>query len=251
MSCQKQTVKERPIIFSSESVRAILDGRKTQTRRVIKPQPILVDNGRTWDWPKIVKRVGGHDVSAASWAANLQHPDLGDDCFFRRGQILWVRETWASSGLLDYVKPRNLVAGFPCQFRAGGSSIDDRDDLVNPGKWRPSIHMPRWASRITLEVIDVRVERVQDISEEDILAEGVRIPVSEDRKPLICVSGEYAAANYLPGKIREAKSKDIIRAYFASFWDSLNAKRGHSWESNPWVWVPEFKRAQEAEGDDN
>ena len=170
------TIRERPIIFSGEMVRAILDGRKTQTRRVIKPQR--------------------------------------DYCclYGKPGDRLWVRETWCLGDDLD-----------------GNEAIYFRADAP-PGDyiWSPSIHMHREASRITLEVTDVRVERVQEISADDAEAEGIPTHVVEHTfRKCYRGAGERAAKRI---------------EYFSRLWDNLNAKRGYGWDANPWVWVVAFRR---------
>ncbi len=172
---------EKPILFSGEMVRAILDGRKTQTRRVVRREHI----------PFV------HSLLAGWISGRWSHLPLP---YGRPGDQLWVRETW----LEDTVG--NI------RYRATERAVQDGN-----WKWRPSIFMPRWASRISLEVTAVRVERVRDISEEDARAEGVDSIVATDT---------YSS----------------YRMGFRKLWDSINAKRGYSWESNPWVWVVEFKR---------
>ncbi len=188
---------EKPILFSGEMVRAILDGRKTQTRRVVKPQPsagvrrsVFVPSGLE----------DGH-------GRELRCP------YGRPGDTLWVRETWASHKYMDDTKPSEFTVGaqmLPVWYRADNVQSDER------GKWRPSIFMPRWASRITLRLVDVRVETLQQIEPEDCKAEGV----------------------YNAGSLA---SNTMYREAFAAIWDSINANRGHAWDSNPWVWVVEFE----------
>ena len=241
MSYQKQTVKERPIIFSSESVRAILEGLKTQTRRVVTKSnstigslfqsawshlnfdDVFVDPGGTVVFgPGPYLKVGMKQNDPWVIERGLEETRHRVYPRIQPGDLLWVRERWASSASLDHVQPRNLQPGFPCEFQVGGCSVSGYEALVDCGRWRPSIYMPRWASRITLEVIDERVEQVQDISEWDAIEEGV-----------------------------EVRSWDLsARVQFKELWDSLNAKRGYSWESNSWVWVVEFKRAQDEHGAD-
>lgn len=146
-------MKTRPILFSGPMVRAILEGRKTQTRRVVKPQP-----AHCADLPM------GKDLTFAS-ACPYGQP----------GDRLWVRETWAVGTLFDYVRP-SLLPKPDCEsklavdYAANPRRIWHSEDQ---GRWRPSIHMPRWASRITLEITSVRVERLQDISHKDAIAEGL------------------------------------------------------------------------------
>lgn len=185
----------KPIIFSGEMVRAILDGHKTQTRRVIKPQ-----FNQTWG-----AGVRNQDPDYFSVHVDIKEPD-GEWRWLRcpygkAGDILWVRETWAHvDGAIWYA--------------ADGIDIPRNDGV----KLRPSIHMPRWASRITLEITNVRVERLFDISQEDAKAEGVSI---EATRTLTHVGA------------------------FAITWDAINKKRGYGWEggTNPWLWVVEFRRA--------
>ncbi len=182
-------MKERPILFSTEMVQAILKGDKTQTRRVVKPQPDFRPPFLEW-----LKK------DQLSWI--LEH------CPYAVDQ-LWVRETWAP-GPLD---------GTPeYYYRA------DSYDCPQVWPWKPSIHMPRKASRIQLEIINVRAERVQDISDDDADNEGVILPPLTWREDSI---------TYDP---------DPWRNQFKKLWNSINAERGYGWDVNPWVWVIEFKR---------
>jgi hypothetical protein len=193
-------VKERPILFSGPMVHAILDGRKTQTRRAIKPQPdhwcIMV--GRT---------LRGGELHIPTY--NTEYPERIIPCpYGQPGDRLWVRETWfESNGAVHH--------------KAGYSQVDldGKSDFPCTVKWRPSIHMPRWASRITLEIVEVRVQRVQEISLSDIREEGIE-------KGLLDVSYD-------------------MKQNFITLWDSINAKRGFGWDKNPWVWAIEFKRIPE------
>jgi hypothetical protein len=135
---------------------------------------------------------------------------------FQINQILWVRETWAVHARWNHTKP-SFIDGPRATFRWYRADGEQSEDM--PGRWRPSIHMPRWASRITLEVTDVRVERVQDISVQDCKKEGI-----ED-----CDLGNAVQEGFIPQKA------------FIDLWDSINAKRSFGWDTNPWVWVVEFK----------
>lgn len=188
--------KERPILFSSPMVRAILAGRKTQTRRVVEERPRK--DGVKMNM-ELLKSIG-----------------VGCACRFGAvGDRLWVRETWLP--LWD------SGAGFlTCLFPTGRENSPDaykyRADGEAPtnfgAKWRPSIHMPRDASRITLEITGVRVERLQEISEEDAIAEGCQ-----------CSGVPASLTN---------------RGAYAKLWESLHGPG--SWDANPWVWVIEFTR---------
>ena len=197
---------ERPIIFSAPMVKAILDGRKTQTRRIVK----LTDSGR-------VKEVG----SPKNW--HLDDPDAIKACPYGvPGDRLWVREAWS------YDPPDELWAKDRARllYREGYDHPPEMNDDEWP-RWKSPIHCPRWASRITLEIVDVRVERVQEISEEDAIAEGIeRVTGNSFRVYERGAEGETA-----PGAISS----------YRSLWDSINGKRA-PWESNPYVWAITFKR---------
>lgn len=220
-------MKERPILFSAPMVRALLAGTKTQTRRVMPHQPpeILPGYLAKVYWPARDR----HMTSDPESAAYLQFERPGDydgmhvmrDGFGFRcpygqpGDRLWVRETHAPQADCWGSWERWMKgAGGPGPIIHYAADIADKPFIE---KWRPSIHMPRWASRITLEVTGVRVERLQDISEEDAKAEGV---VWEQGQTAINV--------------------------FETLWESINDPG--SWEANPWVWVVEFKRVEARHG---
>lgn len=245
-------MKERPIIMTGESVRAILDGRKTQTRRVITPSRYMLRYTK--------ERHDGFaslaQANEAAASAARSHLAMGYDDACPSGQPgdhLWVRESFAIGraalpngvGFVPFTGTIalhvNPGADEKVVYKAGNEY-----PLGDQPPWRPSIHMPRRASRLTLEITSVRVERLQEISKADALAEGTRIPVTEKQTPCLQLSGKYPACQYPPFNSREtiktARLADWLRAYYASTWDNLNAKRGFPWSSNPWVWVIEFKR---------
>ncbi|MBV7408709.1 hypothetical protein [Maritimibacter sp. DP1N21-5] len=193
----------KPILFSAPMVRALLDGRKTQTRRVLKPQPY-----------GDVIHYGWEQDAGARWT------DQSFDSYrlpFWVGDLLWVRE---AHKLIDR----------HCDYRA-----DWPEGSQGHFSWRPSIHMPRWASRLTLRVTDVRVQRLQEISEADAVAEGVAH--DQDRSRGNCI----AWRDYLDRGGKCATGT----ASFRSLWDSLNAGRGYGWDANPWVAAYTFEVIRE------
>lgn len=154
-------MKEHPIIFNAAMVRALLENRKTQTRRPIRPQPIRINDcfDGTWEWKE-----------EDHYYDNLTLADmLRGHCPFQAGKKLWVRETWHAARQYDELKPSLLPIGSTLWYAKDCCS----HGWASRGKKRVSIYMPRWASRITLEVVRVRIEQVQDITEADARAEGV------------------------------------------------------------------------------
>lgn len=210
---------ERPILFSGPMVRAILEGRKTVTRRALKGRhlPRLSSSpfpGAEWTATAQHHPRYGFNVSGATEAECAAELAMYGACpHGRRGDRLWVREAWARVG----------IAQAPDQQWVVYRESDNRTDYGGP--WKPSIHMPRWASRILLEITAVRVERLQDISEAQALAEGIYSDPA--------VNGMYTA----DGDNYTSKQDGPGRA-FADLWKST----GGDWVANPWVWVVEFKR---------
>jgi hypothetical protein len=221
-------VKERPILFNGPMVRAIIEGRKTQTRRIIKPQPQLIESSGRWYWKKALDVHGQPLVDASRYWWEY----YGTSSYGKSGDRLWVRETFAIEHQVDHDQKPPFNDGRPVQtidefgwrqphYRATDPTpeLEYEDGNEEPGvRWKPSIHMPRWASRIDLEVIGVRVERLQDISEDDCIAEGIAISQSGT----ICA--EFGMG----------------RRLYRQLWESIN--NAGSWDKNPWVWVIEFKR---------
>lgn len=198
---------EKPILFSGEMVRAILNGRKTQTRRVIAslPQDIDVISRGFEPGCWFFGTSDGNGESSYDARGSIVCP------YGRPGDLLWVRETWADN-----------IRGCPNGLTYRADHLNPKGDGPAVIKWKPSIFMPRWASRITLRVCDVRVERLQDISDTSILAEGV----------------PQNGRMYDPSGITYSES---LRNDFCNLWDSINAKRDYGWAVNPWVWVVEFE----------
>lgn len=223
------TIKERPILFSAPMARAILAGRKTMTRRVVKPQPAgkqrvveglahvtvgmnPADDGAVW--------YVGDGVSRGT-EVRCPYGSFGDR--------LWVRETWTP----DH---RDFYPHFPAVYKADAAYDYERNEKGEvyspeqkswyPYRWRPSIHMPRWASRITLQVEAVRVERLQDITEADAIAEGMH------------KFHGVAFYGYDPHGTPGDFVGDTAVEAFAKLWDKINGNG--SWDVNPWVWVVSF-----------
>ncbi|OBU04811.1 hypothetical protein [Morganella psychrotolerans] len=220
-------MKERPIIFNTAMVKSIMGGQKIQTRRIVKN--VAPDNGLTLKKP--TKTRSGTSIHV------LDAPKYGLCPLGKTGDRLWVRETWQGP-LVDYDKanalykdpvPFQLVKN--CVYRADNGETPeyfDADDNLRYG-WRPSIHMPRWASRISLEITNVHVERLKDISEEDAIAEGI-------------ITGRYGNEGnwlngfYIPGNNQPHQT---AKSAYRELWQSIYGEG--SWFSNPWVWVIEFK----------
>ena len=228
-------MKERPILFGGPMVRAILEGRKSQTRRVLRPQPH--DGVDAVEWQDRI--VVGMNVPDQRGFAMMRGGVIESEAivcpYGRPGDRLWVRET--HKGWYTYEGEQHICYKADNQTvvverPSGTASHGMLLGRCHADKWRPSIHMPRWASRITLEVTGVRVERLQDITEEDAVAEG-------------CSAWKQRMARVLIGvePSDDGPVADTPEDVFAMLWDSINAKRGHGWETNPWVWVVEFKRA--------
>ncbi|HDV9412925.1 TPA: hypothetical protein RKV49_002396 [Raoultella ornithinolytica] len=225
-------MKERGMIFNGEMVRAILDGRKTQTRRIMAPQP--ADD---------IERSAFPNPDAIGWKSSLKHKHGSTTAHFcpfgAVGDRIWVRETFQGP-LFDYEQMEAFLEDSSkfekpefCQYAADGGhrpEYQDADDNLRYG-WRPSIHMPRWASRITLEITDVRVERLNAISEEDAEAEGINMEAladSQDRYDCI-------ADHNMTGR-------PTATGAFKYLWESIYG--AENWQANPWVWVIEFKRVE-------
>lgn len=242
-------MRERPILFSAPMVRAILEGRKTQTRRVVKQQ-LRADTagfltGLEVDflthWP-----INGGDYTGPGISCPYGQP----------GDRLWVRETWCPANsengpvvlfAADCDRRYLVDESYPVDYEkypAGRSAWTAWAADVESGStkdWRPSIHMPRWASRISLEITDVRVERLQDLSEADAIAEGVdpaRGVLGDDDMMVPAIMSAHDMGNL---------DKPMMPAAIARFvllWDSINGKNPGvtNWNANPWVWVVSFRR---------
>lgn len=211
-------MNSKPILFSAPMVRALLEGRKTQTRRVVKnpfPYSQCVGIKQHGDeWLQILTDGEGQAFTLGNINKRLSCP------YGKPGDLLWVRETFLY---------RNNRQNIICS--ADYSTLNSAGVGALYGGWKPSIHMPRWASRLTLEITGIRVERLQDISEEDAIAEGI------EPKKLRHFNGEgFDGWNCYT--VADSGYENPIHSY-ESLWKSINGR--DSWAANPWVWVIEFK----------
>ncbi|MGJ3290048.1 hypothetical protein [Klebsiella michiganensis] len=205
-------MKERGMIFNGEMVRAILDGRKTQTRRPIK-----------WKQTRFTEIGEREDGSKWPWSEDAEHAcDFWHPCPFGAvGDRIWVRETWAEAGA-SAPDLKLYRATYPEHVPSIYENVPPAEEI----HWTPSIHMPRWASRILLEITDVRVERLNSISQEDAKAEGMEL------------------TGWRPTYSDPDSGGEVMTPYdnFAELWSSIYGEE--SWNANGWVWVIEFKRVE-------
>lgn len=220
--------RERPILFSGEMISAILDGKKCQTRRVIKPQPDLRPGTMLTPMRERISTAYWHWKD--EWWWQDPQPSMLAQCpYGAPGDKLWVRETWGiyseswtdygweGDGIVDIGIQKSLPRGsmhskYHIVYKESGYEADEGE------RWKPSIFMPRWASRLTLEVVSVKVERVSEICVDDVVAEGIELDMSDS---------QYWRENTI--------------GRYAELWDSLNAKRGFPFSGSPWCWAITFR----------
>jgi len=232
-------MREKPIPFNAEMVLAVLAGRKTQTRRIV-----------TVPWGKRSKTVPYSPYFEEEDGRLFFQDEYGDHHDFEKkwkcpygniGDHLWVREPWCVYPKHDHLKPSEIP------HPEGIGDIDNFRNLdicylstpingYNMGRYRSPRFMPHWASRITLEIKNIRVERVQDISAQDCMREGIREVTKDGISKKYCIydSGDYSSTPW-QNMPRTAKGA------FKNLWNSINEKRGLGWDKNPWVWVVEFE----------
>jgi len=203
---------EHPILFSTEMVKVILKGNKTQTRRIFKD---TTEHHSPYN-PAYLERW----KNDSGWENICPYGKIGD--------TLWVRETFAYRIDVDIDKEREKAKHY-LMYKANGGSPYNHMNWHSYTNWKPSIHMPRWASRINLKITDIRIQKLQDVSENDAFEEGMNKQI----------------ATYLGISTPESQEEfnfTACRRVFHALWDYINAKRGYSWESNPWVWCISFRK---------
>lgn len=280
--------REIPILFQGEMVRAINEGRKTQTRRIVNMDRLRVRARHrvTADWAGVLDPDGalvceagkvypGHitqlgAVSAVMPSGNklgLKPGEFDFECPYAdgttaleidlavgrkswsirpRGSLLYVREAWRALHRFNSTPPSRIPAGTYVHYEAdGGKDLQRRPGRLDRfGRVRPSIHMPKWAARTWLAVTSVRVERVQEITDEDAIAEGLKA-ITKDGS---LVKYGVPDRDGLPGSDDDGwpwvEWERSPRDAFRKLWDSINAKRGYGWDENPWVWCVSFRKIE-------
>lgn len=237
-------MKDRPILMSAPMVHALNAGCKTQTRRIAKIVNSMPD-GTGWE---CLKRPGSNECihlanGVWSWrpyggAPDQPYPRIAEYCpYGQPGDRLWVKETWSAARGWDRCKPSEIVEKAPLRYEADGDTANDdswdEDEPREFGRLRQSIFMRRWMSRIQRDITAVIVERLQDITEADAIAEGI-----ERNEPII--EPMYRDYGWELGDGSSHWFANPIESY-RSLWDSINAKKpGRAWKDNPWVWVVKF-----------
>lgn len=245
-------VKEHPIIFSGPMVRAILEGRKTQTRRVLKTQPLeILDKSRGQKLVNVTRKMNGH----TTWFGLVKRdPNQGVAFWCSHGEVgdrLWGREAFSAYAPEGQQGNWRTGENVTYVYRA-------TDEDADISRWYSPIHLPRNASRITLEITDIRVQRIQEISEADAIAEGLLSQVGDGggAGPGFKWKGiGYHGAGFSKDGDRtfhfqngdgrcacKVGGDTPAQCAYREAWDSINAKRGYSWESNPWVFAITFKK---------
>lgn len=231
-------MKERGMIFNGEMVRAILDGRKTQTRRIMAPQPADDIERGIFPNPEVI-----------GWKSSRRHKHGGTTAHFcpygKPGDRIWVREAFRvhsrATDVATLVYKASERNSWTEQTHRVPVAVCNKP--ATPEKWTPSLHMPRWASRILLEITDVRVERLNTISEEDAQREGVHTEVWDQT----VVARNYAVSDeffqfWSEDMPHHVEMNQLYRSSFRSLWESIYGEE--SWKANGWVWVISFKRVE-------
>lgn len=234
---------DRPILFSAPMILALLDGRKTQTRRILKVAPRDTDFTVGWFHPTVIDRHGNEQPGRRTFGLSAPDGYWTQNLPFAPSDHLWVREAWRADVCYDDLKPSQMGGEEGVRYEADGAFGAWTFGPRKPGRSRPGMFMPRWASRLTLTVSDVRVQRLNDISEADAIAEG-----------LACLSKDGGRTykwgipdrDGLPGRDDNGWhwcdwNVDPRYAY-STLWDHINGAR--AWEANPWIVATTFNTAQ-------
>jgi len=229
---QQHVMKQTPILFSTAMVQAILEGRKTQTRRVVKPQPDAdCPPQKVPMYSELEPHWGKFCITDIHGESHLLKCPYGQP-----GDVLWVRETWQHTKVLN-INPEDDNYGYV--YKADRQPWEDFDGWT----WKPSLFMPKEACRLFLRVTNVRVERLQDISDDDACEEGIDVKTIQNAD-----AGDYNCypRNYMISE-KEADGWPYLNEEqyvesFATLWYSINGEQ--SWRDNPWVWVVEFERIE-------
>lgn len=226
-------MKEIPILFSTPMVQAILAFLKGMTRRIRGLEKINVDPSEWYLQTLFLHATGRFTFAPRNPKQAITAADIIEvKCPYGKvGDLLWVRETWINTFI-------------PHCIPVGGIYYKADHPEEKRMKWRPSIHMPKAAARIWLQVEEIRVERLQDISEEDMISEGLLIPTFPNGHPAYALGNKNSAVSFLPEECFSAPGppptkKQILFAFWAELWCKINGRE--SWDSNPWVWVVKFK----------
>ena len=215
-------MKESPIIFSTPMVQSILERRKTKTRRLNGLDKI--NENPEWYWLSKENYIDKKGRFCQKFFTAKGFSKIVICPYGNIGDLLWVRETW--------------------QKIEGDRIIYKAEPIIWGGKWKPSIYMPKSAARRWLKITDIRLERLHDISEEDAIKEGIRVPVSDDASVWFAIGKENSAIQFLPNKVFWGEIKptqfELLKAFFAELWCDINGR--DSWDANPWVWVITFEK---------
>lgn len=226
-------VRERPILFSAPMVRALLGGTKTQTRRAVKlphMNPLGEWEQMSWGGPHGGRTRDGYTVPLQQAIGHSRTGEILGCPYGQPGDRLWVRETWSHAG---FTGARGEISAVPDQLQHPNFCHYSAEWLHSQIRWTPGIHMPRWASRILLEITDVRVERLQDISEADAIAEGI------DRSPSMGKPCAFQWCDYrIPQDAAEWFNSPIHS--YETLWDQING--AGAWAANSWVWAVSIRR---------
>lgn len=229
-------MRERPILFSAPMVRAILAGTKTQTRRVVKWRGLAPGINLGFSGLS-VERSGSNWVLTSPTRTSHEYRSVPMLCPHGcEGDRLWVREAWNVWEMYNECAPTNIPRDVPTFYEADRAGLLYPDDSAACGRGRPSIHMPRWRSRIDLEITDVRVERLQSISHGDVIAEGVDSCAAWKKDEPVSSLTDWRLAH------KPCGWPGVPGERFARLWESING--AGSWAANPWIWAISFQRVE-------